>query len=79
MQIEVTNTDKGVYELLINNKSIGEYILDADGYYYFWENPNLKGSWNSNALRVIADEMDKLNKEWDEHITKYLNNESLQK
>jgi len=62
MQIEVTNTDRGVYELLINNKSIGEYILDADGYYYFWQNPELRGSWNSNALRVIADEMDKLNK-----------------
>ena len=71
MQVEVINTDKGVHELLINNKSIGEYVLDADGYYYFWENPNLKGSWNSNALRVIADEMDKLNKEWDEHLQKY--------
>ena len=74
MQVEVINTDKGVYELLINNKSIGEYILDVDGYYYFWENPSLKGSWNSNALRVIADEMDKLNKELAEHIAKHESN-----
>ena len=69
MQVEVINTDKGVYELLINNKSIGEYILDVDGYYYYWPNPSLKGSWNSNALNIISEQLDLLNKKWEDQVT----------
>lgn len=79
IEVEVTKTEDGVYELGVNNKPIGEYILDADGYYYFWLKWGIAGSWNSNALRLIADEMDKLNKNFDKHLTKYINDESLQK
>lgn len=77
MNIELIETERGVKELVINNKSIGEFIIDVDGYYYFWFNPELtKGSWNSNALRLIADKQDVLNAEIDKHVTDYFKNES---
>lgn len=72
MQVELIETEEHVKELVINNKSIGEFIKDVDGYYYYWPNPDLRGSWNSNALRVIADKLDEVNKEWDNHIIKEL-------
>ena len=72
MQVELIETEEHVKELVINNKSIGEFIKDVDGYYYYWPNPDLRGSWNSNSLRVIADKLDEVNKEWDNHIIKEL-------
>lgn len=77
MQVELIETEKGVKELVINNKSIGEFIIDVDGYYYFWFNPEVtKGSWNSHALRLIADKQDELNTEMDKHVANYFKNES---
>ena len=62
---ELIKIEKGVHDLLVNNKRIGSFIIDVDGYYYFWMDPKLSGSWNSNALRLIADKMDMLNKDMD--------------
>jgi hypothetical protein len=77
MNIELIETERGVKELVINNKSIGEFIMWVDGYYYFWFNPGVtKGSWNSNALRLIADKQDELNAEMDKHVTNYFKNEN---
>lgn len=69
MNIELIDSEIGAKELVINNKSIGEFIKDVDGYYYFWPNPSLKGSWNANALNVISEQLDLLNKKWDDQVT----------
>lgn len=76
MNVELIEIENHVKEIVINNKSIGEFIRDVDGYYHYWPNPSLKGSWNSNALRLIADELDRVNKEWDTHVIKHLTDES---
>lgn len=37
-----------------------------DGYRYFWIKD--RGALSARDLRIIADELDRRNKEWDEHI-----------
>jgi hypothetical protein len=62
----------GVYEVYFNkNKLIGSFVLQDDGYYGYYPNEP-SGYWSSYSLRLIADELDKLNKEWDEYIKKNL-------
>jgi len=65
MQVELIEIEPNVKEIVINNKSVGEFIRDVDGYFYYWPNPSLKGSWNSNALKLIADELDNINKDYE--------------
>jgi hypothetical protein len=65
MQVELIEIEPHVKEIVINNKSVGEFIRDVDGYFYYWPNPSLKGSWNSNALKLIADELDNINKDYE--------------
>ena len=52
-------------------KAIENNLLqDVDGLYYF----SLTGSgmYTSSGLRIIADELDKRNKDWNEYINKNL-------
>ena len=74
MEIEIIKTGTHVKELVVNNKSIGELIRDIDGYFYFWPNPTLKGSWNSNALKLIASKLDEVNSDMDKSINEYFLN-----
>ena len=40
-----------------------------DGYIYYW--PSRGGALSAHTLRIIADELDKRNKEWDDDIRDY--------
>ena len=64
----------GVYVVYFNTKKIGEFTVQDDGLFQFYPNEH-SGYWSSYALRLIADKLDELNKEWDEHIKKNLGNE----
>ena len=64
----------GVYVVYFNTKKIGEFTVQDDGFFGFYPN-ELSGYWSSYALRLIADKLDELNKEWDEYIKKNLGNE----
>jgi hypothetical protein len=75
MQIDVQKIERNKYEVLINEKLIGHFIRDVDGYLYYWPLESLSGSWNSNALRLIANKLDEFNKEWDLQIKTYFENE----
>jgi hypothetical protein len=49
-----------------------------DGYYYWWPTDEIDGRapygcWSAESLRIIADELDERNKDWDEKIKKELN------
>jgi len=47
--------------------SVGKDILQAeDGYYIFW--PDTNGSYSPCALRIIVDELDRLNEDWDKEV-----------
>jgi hypothetical protein len=54
-----------------NGKCIGSFLMDVDGYYYFWVN-NDSGCWGSEELMVIADALDILNKPWNAYIRQNL-------
>ena len=63
------STNKGEYLAYYapNDKHIGYFVIDVDGFYYFFELKNA-GHWASYQLRDIADKLDELNKEWEEII-----------
>jgi hypothetical protein len=44
-----------------------DFVTDVDGYLYFWA-PQGGGGWASYALRIIADELDRRNKPWDDIV-----------
>jgi hypothetical protein len=67
LQVEAVNEFiKGLYTE--KGKVLGTFEMDVDGYFYFWRNENLKGYDSSDLLRKIADKLDEVNKEWDEHL-----------
>lgn len=57
-----------------NQKLLGYFRLDIDGYYYFEDIPN-SGNWSSYALRQIADKLDEINKPYDDKVTEYFEDE----
>ena len=44
------------------------FLEDADGYLKFF--PDGHGMYEAHHLRIIADELDKRNAEWDEKVSK---------
>lgn len=63
------------------NEELKEKIINAveddimrgiDGFYTLWLDD---GSVDSYALRIIADHLDELNKEWEENINNYFEKE----
>lgn len=52
---------------------LGNFIRDVDGYFVFFIDDKNNGSWDVYTLRLVADELDKLNKEWNEFIMENLN------
>jgi hypothetical protein len=66
-----------MYTVRFNKKEIGTFELDVDGHYYFWDNPKVSGSWSSYPLRLIADELDKVNKPFDDSVKAYFAAEEL--
>jgi hypothetical protein len=56
--------DNGVY--------LGDFIMDVDGFFYFRYGEG-GGLWTSHVIRSISDELDKLNKDWEEVSINYFN------
>lgn len=50
-----------------------EFVKDVDGYVYWWPDGSQNGHLSSHHLRWIADELDRRNKEWDDNITDFHN------
>ena len=65
--IKLIEKDKN-YHVYFNEKKVGDFDLDIDGYYHFWPNPSLNGSYTSYSLRLISDRLDEVNKKWDNQI-----------
>ena len=62
------------YKELVLKKVEPNIIQDIDGYFYFNLNGNMRGYFNSNQLRIIADRLDELNKPMEEKINNYFKN-----
>lgn len=50
----------------------GSFTKDVDGYYYWIPLMDNKGTMSAHHLRWIADELDRLNADWDKQVTKDL-------
>ena len=48
-----------------------EIFTDVDGFRYFWPEGYNGGCFSAAALRVIADELDRMNKPHQDEIDKY--------
>lgn len=69
MKLKLTNISEFIKELSTDKgKVLGTFEMDVDGYFYFWRNEKLKGCDTSNILRDIADKLDEVNREWNEHL-----------
>ncbi len=49
-----------------------EFVLDVDGFYYYWPQPERGGHYSAQILRILADELDRRNKDWEDHLSKAL-------
>jgi len=61
MDVELIETRDGNKQIIVNNKNVGYFIKDVDGYYYYQHNPALKGIWDSKILSLLAFELDEVN------------------
>lgn len=53
-----------------HGKDIGDFIMDVDGSFYY--KPCLGGgTWSAHTMKVIAAELDGLNKSMDDEIAKF--------
>lgn len=71
--ITVTLTTPTAGKMYFNQKYLGIVAVQDDGYYGFLSNEP-SGYWSSYALRLIADKLDEMNKEWDEQVKKDIGN-----
>ena len=73
IQLKSTDRIHGVYEVYFSEKRIGTFLIQDDGYYGFYTESD-SGYWSSYALRLIADKLDEMNKEWDDQVKKDIGN-----
>lgn len=67
MKIEVLKIKRHKFKIEVNGKLIGHFIRDVDSYLHYWPLESLRGSWNSNTLRLIANKLDEINKDHDKN------------
>ena len=69
MNLQVEDVNEFIKELCTERgRVLGTFERDVDGYFYFWRNEKLTGCDSSYVLRGIADKLDEVNKEWNEHL-----------
>jgi hypothetical protein len=51
-----------------NGAPMGDFLMSPDGYYDWWPESDRDGSLPSYVLRMLADELDKLNADWDKQV-----------
>jgi len=70
-----------LYEVKVesNNKVIGHFILDVDGYYYFAPNGLNEGCvWSDYVLLEICTKLKDINKPWSDQINEYFKKDQNQ-
>ena len=69
-----TEEESGLFRVFLNNIHVGNMYKEVDGYYVYEYNNSRNGFWEAHALRMIADKLDEMNKDWDEEIKEYFKN-----
>ncbi len=56
-----------------NGVRLGKMYKEIDGFFVFSPDPYLTGFYESAPLHWLADELDRLNKEWNDRLDTYFN------
>lgn len=60
-----------VKEVYFKEKLLGHFIMAQDGYYLFYPKNISSGGWSSNYLKMIENELNKLNSKLEKEIDDY--------
>jgi hypothetical protein len=52
-----------------------DIICGDDGFFVYWPTEH-RGAYSPHHLRMIADELDRRNKDWEEELNKYFENKA---
>ena len=63
--------NKSNYRVLFEDRLLGHFIMDIDGYYYFDYVTSPNGLWTSYSLRMVADLLEEMNKPYEDNIKEY--------
>jgi hypothetical protein len=72
MTVELRYSDSYQHVAYVGSKRIGRFLMDESGYFGYWPDESLTGYWSSHAIRLVADKLDELNKDWDTHVAQAL-------
>jgi len=61
----------GGFYVKFNVKIIGEIVKVEDGFYQFFPDTKNQGYWTSYMLKNVAELLDLMNKDWEDHISEY--------
>lgn len=60
--------DKERIRCMAMSRDRGDFVLGDDGYYVYWPKGYAGGALAPHHLRWLADELDKMNAEWDAKV-----------
>ena len=68
--INLEKLNSGTQEVKFNQKTLGHFIMQDDGYYVFCAQNSLEG-WSSYSLKLVAKELDKINSAFEQEVNNY--------
>jgi hypothetical protein len=73
MKYKLVPIDDHNYNFIVNGANVGNIVLDFDGYYYYTPGEKFNSIMSSYFLKTIADCLDDLNKDYDDHLKALIN------
>lgn len=73
-ELKLKHVSHGNYLVFINKQFFGSFVCEVDGYYVWYPTEFKGGAISSYILKMIADKLDAMNKDWDEQIKEYFKN-----
>lgn len=73
--VKVLDTENAKEFVFSNGVVIGTSYREIDGYYVFLPAQG-KGFWSSYIMKMIAERLDELNKDWDTQLRKDIKDQS---
>ena len=65
--------ENGVYyEVQFESRTIGKFIMDVDGYFYFEFIKDKQGLWSDYILLELGNKLKDVNKEWNDEVSKII-------
>lgn len=69
--INLIKQSNSTQEVRFNNKILGYFVMQEDGYYLFFSLDN-SGGWSSYSLKLVADKLDEVNNAFEKELDLYI-------